>query len=283
MSHALPRRPLVALLTALVLTGVIPLAGCVVGRAGAVHQQTTTFSVPHTTGAGLKVYTRNGSIVVRQADGPDVTVEARLAMTSELRLQQTTISARRNAAGFLEVAATPPGGRWDSNEGCSFEILIPDTAGLDLRSGNGRIELSDLGGHATLHTSNGRIIVRGHDGEISAHTSNGPVRLEEFTGPAKVRTSNGAVTLSPAPSCPGPLDVRTSNGAISLNLPASATERALAGRMELHTSNGSINIARSVEARLNRAGRSFAEITLGDAPGAGTSQLRTSNGSIAIR
>lgn len=260
------------------------LAGCGLPSAR-VYEQTTAFTIPHQPATGLNVQTRNGSVEVRRpaqgaAEATEVTVEARLAMTTRDRLEGTTISANRTSSGTLEIRALPPDGRWYPREGCSFEIQIPDTAGVTVRTGNGRIELSGASGPARLTTSNGRIVVENHDGDVSAETSNGAVRIINATGVIKARTSNGAITARPAPSsaaASAPLDLRTSNGAITVQLPP-----GFAGRFDMSTSNGSIQVAERLSARLHRSGRSAATVSLGEGEEQIVSRIRTSNGGIRI-
>jgi hypothetical protein len=265
-----------ALLATLLLLG-----GCTTGcMQVALHEQTTTFDVAHVSGKGLRVETNNGAIAVRAAGQEEVTITATLRMTSSDRLERTTISAQRTDAGVLEIAAIPPDGGWRGREGCSFEILIPDTGegGVRARTSNGRIELAGLGGPATLRTSNGRITVDRHDGAVSATSSNGAIVARDFTGPLRASTSNGAITARPAAESPGPLDLRTSNGAIALELP-----RQFAGRLDMRTSNGSVRVAEALNARLHRSGRSSALVSLGDPSGGEvTSEIRTSNGRITV-
>jgi hypothetical protein len=256
-----------------------------VGSFGSLHEQTASFNVPAEGATGLKVSTRNGAVKVLPWAGETIAITAHLKMQSSGRLEQTTISAERTPAGMLEIAALPPGGRWESREGCSFEIQVP-AAGMviqnvDIRTYNARIEIAGLAGEAFLNTSNGRITVNGHDGPVSAETSNGSVTITGVRGPVKVHTSNGSIRTQLLPDGHGPLDVRTSNGAITLQLP-----RQFAGTLDLRTSNGSISVSNALRARLHRSTRSTAMVSLNvDDAGEGRapqSRIRTSNGSISI-
>lgn len=260
------------------------LSGCMTGCIGRTHEQTTSFTLPPPPEAsGISVETRNGAVTIRRAQTDRIAIEARLVMTSPERLEQTTITANRSEAdGTLEVKAIPPGNSWRSREGCSFNIEIPETSSVNVRTSNGRIEITGLAGPATLKSSNGRIIVGDHDGDVSAESSNGRIEITDATGRIRVRTSNGAVSIRPgvAGGDLSPLlDVRTSNGAITVQLPST-----FVGRMQMRTSNGSINVDEGLHARLHRTSRRIALVSFGAAEDQSElSELRTSNGSITVR
>lgn len=274
MSSTVSNVALVALVLSVCLLAGCAGGGCSAGR----HEQTAAFSVPHDSEAPaprLSVQSRNGAIAVRQADGTEIAIEAKLVMSTAARLEGTTISVNREADGTLRVVALPPDGQWRSREGCSFDISIPATSGLDLRTANGRIEVAGLSGPATLRTSNGRITVRGHDGDVSAESSNGAVQLLDVAGSLRAVSSNGAI-VARAAAGEHPIDVQTSNGSVTLELPWD-----FAGRLELRTSNGSINVADDVAARLHSRSRRSADVSIGN--GRTVSRVQTSNGAIAIR
>jgi hypothetical protein len=261
------------------------LAGCA-GSIGSPHEQTASFNLPAESPVALKVSTRNGSVNVALWSGETIAVTAHLKMQSSQRMEETTISVERSEAGVLEIVALPPGGHWGSREGCSFEIQVPDSGtavhSAEIRSSNGRIEISGLSCEAMLRTSNGRIIVADHDGPLSAETSNGSVTITGANGAVKAHTTNGAIRAQLAAGNAGPLDLRTSNGAITLQLP-----REFAGLLDLRTSNGSVTVSPALRAHLLRHSRSTALVSMNVEQGRGydgedASRIRTSNGSITV-
>lgn len=243
-----------------------------------VKEQVTTITVPHSSGGGLDVTTRNGVIIVRAEPRADVQIIATLRMTTDDRLAGTTITANRDAAGTLLVAATPPGGTWMGSEGCGFEITMPDVRGITARSSNGRIEVSGTAGDADLRTSNGAIIVKKHAGKVSADTSNGRIELSDVSGPVTADTSNGAVRVSLSPQNAGPVDIDTSNGSVTLEIGA-----AFAGTITASTSNGSVRGPTQGPSTFafEKSGRSKATLRVGT--GGESSAIRSSNGGITIR
>jgi len=266
---------------ALAVLAAAPLVGAGCAWDSARFVQTAHVTAPSVAGAGLKVDTRNGSILVHKAGTADgqVSISAELRMTTQERLDQSTIMANRNASGVLEVSATPPAGGWRSSEGCSFDITMPDVSGVELRTTNGKIRIEDLSGRAVLETSNGSITVLNHAGDLDAETSNGRIEATGVAGAVSVRSSNGGITVGVAETATGPIKVRTSNGAVTLNLPA-----AYRGTLDIQTSNGSIHLPSSAPAGVTRFmtrndGHS-AQMAVGESGPA--SEVRTSNGSVKV-
>lgn len=265
-----------AALTAIAAGLCLGLSGCVL----ATKEQVTTIPVPHVASSGLNVSAHNGSILVHTGGPASVQIVATLRMTTDERLAATTISANRDTQGVLTVLATPPGGSWFSNEGCSFDISLPDAAGVTLKSNNGRIELTGSSGNALLRTSNGAIKVERHSGPLDADTSNGRIEVTSARGPVKAQTSNGSVRVSLAPEGAGPIDIDTSNGAVTLELSTS-----FSGLIAAKTSNGSItgpeprSDSQTVTTLSKKRGHAKFQVGTSNQE----SVIDTSNGSITIR
>lgn len=253
----------------------LPLTGCIVGLD--TKEQVTTIPVPHVSGSGLKVTTRNGHIYVKKSDGSDIQIVATLRMVSDERLHGTTISANRDSSGVLVIEATPPDGSWKSSEGCAFDISIPDAKDVTLKSSNGAIQAAGLSGAAELESSNGSVTVSSHNGPVHAKTSNGRIDVSGAAGPVQCSTSNGTVNVSLAG--PGPADIHTSNGSITLEI-----GKGFVGTIAAKTSNGSISTPSGAPGfpsfEVQRESKHRAKVTLGPGP---ASELQTSNGSVTIK
>lgn len=274
------RLSLPRLLLVLPLASTLLISGCMWERAK--FRQTTNVTAPHVASSGLKVRTRNGSVQVHKAPTADgqVSIAATLYMVSPERLSQATIVANRSSAGVLEISAKPPEGGWRSSEGCSFEIVVPDAAGVELSTGNGALEIEGLSGSAKLDTSNGAITVRDHDGPVVAETSNGRIEATDVGGSIDARTSNGSVTVRLGDRSVGPAKIRTSNGSVTVELSA-----AFRGALDVSTSNGSVRMPSSAPAGVDkftsRANRRSAHLQVGD--GGPASSIDTSNGSVTVK
>ena len=258
------------------------------------HQETRTLAIEHMPESSLSVVSENGSIDVAQSDGTQVRISARIKAVSEERLKAVQIIAMRTANNTLELYADWPMPGRKSNEGCDFQIQIPDAAGIRLRSSNGRLAIERLAGQADLQTSNGSIAIRQHRGSSTAQTSNGAIRVDEVAGTLHLRssngqidvqgaagevkgqTSNGNVRVALAEGSAGPIEARTSNGSVKLEL-----TQSFVGELIMQTSLGSIDIKDMPQARLIASRRNFLQLGFGS--GGPTSHASTSNGSITVR
>jgi DUF4097 and DUF4098 domain-containing protein YvlB len=279
-----------------VLVGMI--AGCEDGMVFTIfeplHEETRTANVPHESEAAIEVNGHNGSVVVRQSDRDDVQVETHIRALSPERLAGAEVVTQREESGKLRISVAWPEGKPRNREGCRFEVLIPEAAGVTLRTQNGEIELGGLAGEADLHTSNGSITVKGHDGQLKAKTSNGRIHLAGVRGAigastsngrieiadaitsVNAKTSNGGIAIALSPEGPGPIEARTSNGSITLEL--SPTMR---GQMSLTTSNGSVKIDPQCEECIVSKAKTHAELDFGSSEHHSTAT--TSNGSIHVK
>jgi hypothetical protein len=282
-----------------VLAGVLVLsrAGCVsVGGgwgSGPRYEETRTVTVPGTR--ALDVRTENGAVTVRRGDSPETVVTAHLVARSKDRLAAARVVAERQGDAGLLVTVAWPGGRALSDEGCSFEVVVPGvTEKVDVATSNGAASLVSLSGQARVRTSNGRIEVTGHRGAVDAQTSNGAIGVSDVAGDVDAsttngrvemngvagrvvaRTSNGAVRVALAPGAAGPVEVGTTNGAVDVTLP-----RGFEGRFSLATTNGSVRYPSGPAVHDVVAGKTHAAFAIGGK--GGESRVTTSNGAIVVR
>ncbi len=269
------------------------LAGSGVACAGdASYKRTAELTVSHQSQSAIEVEARNGSIEIVADNGASaVTVVAEIKAQSQERADGVLVVADRGPDGALKIQAIWPEGKALNNEGCSFEIIVPDANGVTATTANGSIEIMGLGGLATLQSSNGRVHVMGHNGPVDAGTSNGRIEIEDAAGPVSAKTSNGRIELD---DVMGPVSAKTSNGSVSVSLVQGAS-----GPVEIKTSNGSIEFefAPGFEGTLVMdCGRGSIEFTdaagqtvrqkghfeLEIGAGGPVCELSTSNGSISV-
>lgn len=262
-------------------------AGC---GGTALFHATRTAQVAHAAGSPVSIYSENGSVDLARAEVTDVHITARIRAQTQERLDEARIVAVRDETGGLTLSVDWPGGHRRGNEGCDFDVRLPDASGVTVETSNGRISMAGLAGAATLGTSNGGIEVTGHDGDVRGHTSNGRVTIRSVRGDVKARTSNGAVDVAGAtglvdastsngnvevnldPTGRGPVFVDTSNGSVSVDLGP-----AFSGRVTMRTSNGRISVI-GAEAT---GGKEHKAVVIG--AGGAESILKTSNGHVQLR
>lgn len=232
LSRRIPRIPRIPALP-LVALGLLAAAGPACA-SDAKHKRTAELTVSHQSQSGLHIEAENGAIeVTADPDATTVTIIAEIRAQTPERAEAVTIQAERRADGVLSIAAIWPEDELRNNEGCSFEIIVPDANGVHATTGNGAIEINGLGGLAELHTSNGAIDVYAHQGPIEADTSNGAIDIDESAGSVDAKTSNGRIELN---RVAGPVNAKTSNGSVSVGLAPGGV-----GPVNIKTSNGAID------------------------------------------
>jgi len=118
-------------------------------------------------------------------------------------------------------AYSEQGGRvtYSSQASAEFDLYVPRNSTLFVSTGDGRLRVDGVSGEVELRTGDGSIDVTGARGRLRAETGDGRIRVENFEGDAETRTGDGRITLDGSFSR---LTARTGDGAISLSLPEGA-------------------------------------------------------------
>jgi hypothetical protein len=120
---------------------------------------------------------------------------------------------------------------WLKNLSLHYEIRVPTSTQLELKTGGGSINVYGIKGNSDLRTSGGSVEVSDLAGRLTAHTSGGSITLREVTGDARVDTSGGNIEVT---SLSGSLHGNTSGGTIHMS--------RVDGDIDVGSSGGSINI-----------------------------------------
>jgi DUF4097 and DUF4098 domain-containing protein YvlB len=249
-------------------------------------------TVAHEAGSGIKVTTGNGAVNIRKGDVSEVTIDAEIRAISQERLDAAKIIADR-AGGKLNIEVAWPDGKPMGNEGCRFDIVVPDAKGVEVRTTNGAVTISGLGGEAIARSTNGMIKLVDHDGPAGVSSTNGRIELENVSGKTTATTTNGGVSVVGAK---GSVHASSTNGSITVRLAgesagpvnASSTNggievtigKTFAGTLSASTTNGHIDIPEIANARLVRVQKNSATVAIGQSNE--SSELRTTNGSIRV-
>jgi DUF4097 and DUF4098 domain-containing protein YvlB len=124
-------------------------------------------------------------------------------------------------------------------------LQMPREGSVNLRTGDGKIEVASLRGEMDLHTGDGSVNLDGVDGKLRASTGDGHIQangrfdaldLKTGDGHVDVRATNGSALASG-------WRFETGDGSVSLELP-----QDLAADVDLHTSDGHIDLDMPVTA-----------------------------------
>ena len=162
---------------------------------------------------------------------------------------------------------------FSSGRGVQFIIKIPNKYNVDLDTGGGSIELSDLNGKVKAHTSGGSIALGRIKGDVKVKTSGGSIRVEEVAGNIDAHTSGGSIKAMISKQPTDDCRLTTSGGSVtayllpSIKVDLSASTSGGRVRSEFDV-NGSVG-KRSIKGKINGGGPELV--------------LRTSGGSVNIK
>jgi hypothetical protein len=291
-------RRLVIVAAAVVGVAMVLAGGCLsVGTMSGwkTYEETRQASLPSVAGKPVRVSAINGYVHVDRRDVPDVQVTAKLCSSSQERLAAAKLVVARLPDGALDVHVDWPTGKRANNEGCSFDVAVPDARDVTVRTSNGSVRLTALAGRATVDTSNAMVNVIDHDGPVRVQTSNGAIEVQRVNGEVSAATSNasvkivdvhgrvgasssnGSVYLRLPGLTPAPFDLDTSNASVTVELP-----KSFAGRVGLGMSNARVHVNQMSNLTTCSLNGSSGTATFG-AAATQTSRVSTSNGSIELQ
>jgi hypothetical protein len=203
----------------------------------------------------------NGGLSVKGWLRGDVLVRARVEATAENEGAASNLASRVTVDGSGgQVRATGPEQVRNSGWNVSYEIFVPQTSDVTLKTVNGGINVSDVRGQVHFDAVNGGVNLKRIAGEVSGATVNGGINVE-LTGnsPAgrqmELSTHNGGVTVAMPAHYSARIQAETGMGRISSDFPLPTNADASgkldfsigSGGQPIHitTGNGGIRLKRS--------------------------------------
>jgi len=156
-------------------------------------------------------------------------------------------------------------------------IQMPREGKVNLRTGDGRIEVSGLKGEMDMHTGDGSLNLDGVDGRLRASTGDGHIQANGRFDELELKTGDGHVDVRAGngSSLSGSWRLETGDGSVSLEVPAN-----LSADVDLHTSDGHIDL----DVPITTEGKIRENEVHGKLNGGGSPlTIRTGDGSIHLR
>jgi len=118
-------------------------------------------------------------------------------------------------------------------------VHMPREGKLNLRTGDGRIEVGSFKGEMDLHSGDGSQTIDGADGKLRASTGDGHIRANGRFDELDLKTGDGHLDVRAAngSSLGGSWRLETGDGSVTLEVPGN-----LAADVDLHTSDGHIDL-----------------------------------------
>lgn len=203
-------------------------------------------------GVSVKGWLQNGVLVRSRVDASGDTQSEADGIASSVFI---------DASGGQVRARGPESGRRHSGWSVSYEIFVPQTSDVTLKSVNGGITISDVRGQLRFDVVNGGVHLTRVAGDVSGASVNGGVSVE-LAGPVfdgrqlDVKTQNGGVTLTVPSQYSAHIQAETNMGHIQSDFPITMvgdlTPRQLdfnvgSGGALIHvaTKNGGVRVKRT--------------------------------------
>ncbi len=213
----------------------------------------------------LSLSNTNGDIFIEPWDRAELEVRARKRVktrggSAAEALEELRIDIDVEGGG-IEIETVYPNWRrlfsWnDVSASVDYDIRLPRSADLDVRTVNGEIEITGMAGEIRLRSTNGGIAVFDSAGSVSASTTNGGIKVEldELSGEGmEFETTNGAIRVDLPATARASVNARTTNGSIDTDFAVAVRGTVRRNRLEgdingggpridLRTTNGSIRL-----------------------------------------
>lgn len=213
------------------------------------------------TGDTLTVGGKNGPIQVTGWDRDEIHIRAEVEAwgASESEAQALAERIEIETDDGPGVVARGPEGDEDSDWSVSYQIQVPLEIGLDLKTSNGSISITDVRGKICFEGRNGAVSLTDLAGDVRGRTRNGRIDLrltgETWEGSGlDIETNNGGITFKIPENYSAELETGTLNGRIVLGFPLEVEgslgrrlRTTLGGggpRLRAVTSNGKVRIER---------------------------------------
>src|SRR4029453_11936258 len=180
---------------------------------------------------------------------------------------------------------------------CSVKVVlqVPKRADLDVRTGDGSVEVQPVAGRFSISTGDGGITVDGLQGEIQLHTGDGSIRATGLAGQLKADTGDGQLNVrgrfdqldlstggggieaavEPGSKVDKAWSLKSGDGGITLRVPED-----LGAEIDADTGDGHIVLDKPVSVT-GSVGRSSVKGTLG--AGGHPVRIHTGDGSIRLQ
>jgi len=173
----------------------------------------------------LAVETDNGSLTIKGWNQSGVLVRARIDASAENEGAATALASK--------VWIDTSGGRVHANGpersnglswSVSYEVFVPQTGDLDLKSKNGALNVSNVHGQIHFDLMNGAVKLNRVAGEVTGSTANGAIQVElDGSMPnarqMELKTRNGSVNVIMPASYSAHVQAETNLGAIQSDFP----------------------------------------------------------------
>jgi hypothetical protein len=208
------------------------------------------------------------------------TIEAKV-ITTHYKIGEAGIRVEEHQSGnSVEIDVHFPHHGFNvewGNHRVDIIVQMPREGRINLRTGDGKIDVAGLKGEMDLHTGDGSENVESVDGKLHASTGDGHITAQGRFDELELKTGDGHMDVRAAggSSLAAGWRLETGDGSVSLEVPSN-----LAADVDLHTSDGHIDLDMPIVTE----GQIRKNEIHGKLNGGGSSlTIRTGDGSIHLR
>jgi DUF4097 and DUF4098 domain-containing protein YvlB len=205
---------------------------------------------------------RNGAVTLKGALRGDVLVRARVEARATSEGSAAIMASQVSIDGSGgQVRANGPQTGENSNWSVSYEIFVPQTTDLTVKTRNGAVAVSDVRGTLRFDVTNGAVRLKRVAGDVGGTTVNGAIQAELTGGmwegrQLEIGTHNGAVTVTMPSYYSAHIQAETGNGGIQSDFPMTLSGNLHPKNLDFNlgsggplvhitTNNGSIKLKRT--------------------------------------
>jgi hypothetical protein len=188
-------------------------------------------------GRALRIEHQFGRVRVRTHAKNEVDVRATIrcsAPTAEearRHADEVQITVEESASGVYVRTRYPNNWTRNVSYNADYEILMPETAALDVRNRFGETDVAGLHGAATINSGNGPVTLIGARGRQRIENSFGSVEVRSVDGDVVVNNGNGRVIAGEI------------TGTVDITNRFESTRVTKAGRgVTIHSNNGAVEV-----------------------------------------
>jgi hypothetical protein len=262
--------------------------------AGPARGDEWSHRYPLKGGADLHVKTDDGSVRIETSDAPEI---AARVTTEGWKIAPDEVTITESQSGDrVDIEVRLPkryGFTGIGHRSVKVVLQVPKRADLDVRTGDGSVQVQPVSGRLSISTGDGGITVDGLQGEIQLHTGDGSIRATGLAGQLKADTGDGQLNVrgrfdqldlstgdggieavvEPGSKVDKAWSLKSGDGGITLRVPED-----LGAEIDAHTGDGHIELDKPISVT-GTIGRSSVKGTLG----AGGQPLRIHTGDGSIR
>ncbi|HZQ93531.1 MAG TPA: DUF4097 family beta strand repeat-containing protein [Candidatus Sulfotelmatobacter sp.] len=211
--------------------------------AAALPSRAEEWSKTYTVGANpdLRIETTDANIRVTTWDQD--TIEAKV-ITNRYKIGEGGIRIEEHQAGnSVEIEVRYPhhnfNFEWGPSHRVDIVVQMPRRGNVNLRTGDGKVELSDLQGTMNVHSGDGSENLENLDGKLHATTGDGHIRASGRFDELELKTGDGHLDAiaRPGSKMAAAWRLESGDGSVSLELPPD-----LSADVDLHTGDGHIDL-----------------------------------------